>query len=60
MIIYYLTSNLDPYWTYADYSLYIYREKTLFKKTIQSISPPFKTRLLSAYKLPIVLYYLTF
>ena len=34
IIIYYLTSNSDPYWAYADYSLFIYREKTLFKKTL--------------------------
>jgi len=33
IIIYYLTSDLDPCWAHADYSLYIYREKTLFKKT---------------------------
>ena len=25
-------SDLDPYWAYVDYSLFIYREKTLFKK----------------------------
>jgi hypothetical protein len=33
IIIHYLTSDSDPYWAYADYSLYIYREKTLFEKT---------------------------
>jgi len=34
IIIHCLISDLDPYWAYADYSLYIYREKTLFKKTV--------------------------
>ena len=34
IIIYYLTSDSDPYQAYADYSLYTYREKTLFKKTL--------------------------
>jgi len=34
IIIYYLTSDLDPFWAYADYSLFIYREKTPFKKTL--------------------------
>ena len=33
IIIYCLTSDSDPYWAYTDYSLYTYREKTLFKKT---------------------------
>ena len=33
IIIYYLMSNLDPYQAYTDYSLYTYKEKTLFKKT---------------------------
>ena len=28
IIIYYLMSDLDPYWAYIDYSLFIYREKT--------------------------------
>jgi len=34
IIIHCLTSDLDPYWAHADYSLYTYREKTLFKKTL--------------------------
>ena len=54
LIIHCLTSDSDPYWAHTDYSLFIYREKTLW-----SISPPFRTCLLSAYELPIVLYYLT-
>jgi hypothetical protein len=33
IIIHCLMSDSDPYWAHADYSLYIYREKTLFKKT---------------------------
>jgi len=33
IIIYCLTSDSDPCWAHADYSLYTYREKTLFKKT---------------------------
>jgi len=33
IIIHCLTSNLDPCWAHTDYSLYTYREKTLFKKT---------------------------
>ena len=33
IIIHCLTSDSDPYWAYADYSLFIYREKTPFKKT---------------------------
>jgi len=34
IIIYCLTSDLDPYWAYMDYSLYTCREKALFKKTL--------------------------
>jgi len=34
IIIHYLTSDSDPYWAHTDYSLYTYREKTLFKKTL--------------------------
>jgi len=34
IIIYYLMSDLDPYWAYADYSLYIYGEKTLFCRLV--------------------------
>ena len=34
IIIHYLTSDLDPCWAHTDYSLYTYREKTLFKKTL--------------------------
>ena len=45
IIIHCLTSDLDPYWAHADYSLYTYREKTLLKKTPWSISLPFGTRL---------------
>ena len=42
-------SNLDPYWAHVDYSLYIYREKTLLRKP-RDPSP----RLLGlAYKAPI-------
>jgi len=33
IIIYCLTSDLDPCWAHADYFLYICGEKTLFKKT---------------------------
>jgi hypothetical protein len=33
IIIYCLTSDSDPYWAHADYSLYTCGEKTLFKKT---------------------------
>jgi len=33
IIIHCLTSDLDPCWAYANYSLYICRKKTLFKKT---------------------------
>ena len=32
-------SNLDPYWAYADYSLFIYKEKTLFKKMRNPYNP---------------------
>jgi len=34
IIIYCLISDSDPCWAHADYSLYTYREKTLFKKTL--------------------------
>ena len=34
IIIHCLMSDLDPYWAHADYSLYIYGEKTLYKKTL--------------------------
>jgi hypothetical protein len=33
IIIFCLMSDMDPYWAYADYSLYIYGEKTLIEKT---------------------------
>ena len=32
IIIYYLTSDSDPHWAYADYSLFICGEKTQPKK----------------------------
>ena len=32
IIIYCLTSDSDPYWAHADYSLYTYGEKTLLRK----------------------------
>jgi len=32
-------SDLDPYWAHADYSLFIYREKTLFKKMRKPYNP---------------------
>jgi hypothetical protein len=33
IVIFGLMSDTDPYWAYADYSLYIYGEKTLIEKT---------------------------
>ena len=33
IIIHCLTSDSDPYWAHADYSLYTCGEKTLFEKT---------------------------
>jgi hypothetical protein len=32
-------SDLNPYWAYADYSLFIYREKTQFKKKLDLRKP---------------------
>jgi hypothetical protein len=32
-------SNLDPYWAYTDYSLFIYREKTQLKKKLNLRKP---------------------
>jgi len=34
IIILCLTSDLDPYWAHADYSLFTYREKTQLKKDL--------------------------
>ena len=38
-IIHCLTSDSDPYWAHADYSLFIYREKTLLKRKPRNPSP---------------------
>ena len=32
-------SDSDPYWAHMDYSLYIYREKTLFQRKPRELSP---------------------
>jgi hypothetical protein len=32
-------SDLDPYWAYMDYSLFIYGEKTQFKKKLNLKKP---------------------
>jgi hypothetical protein len=32
-------SDLDPYWAHADYSLFIYREKTQLKKKLNLRKP---------------------
>ena len=44
-------SDLDPYWAHADYSLFTYREKTLFKK-IRKPRNPSPCLLGLAYKAP--------
>jgi len=45
-------SDSDPYWAHADYSLFTYGEKTLFKKIRKPHNP--SPRLLGlAYKAPI-------
>src|SRR6266567_7521627 len=48
IIILCLTSDSDPCWAHADYSLYICREKTLLEKNPVICLPAFRTRLLSA------------
>jgi len=60
IIIHCLTSDSDPCWAHADYSLYTCGEKTLFEKTPWSVSPPFRARLRVACESLVVLYYLTF
>ena len=64
IIIHCLTSDSDPYWAHADYSLCTCGEKTLFEKTPWSISPPFGTHLQGAWEAPAshlwCSYYLTF
>ena len=44
-----LTSDSDPYWAYVDYSLYIYREKTLVRENPVNYFPAFGTYLFSTY-----------
>ena len=40
IIILCLTPDSDPYWAYADYSLYTCGEKTLLEKTLWTVSLP--------------------
>ena len=53
IIILCLTSDSDPYWAHADYSLYIYKEKTLVRENPINCLPAFKTCLLSTCLAPI-------
>ena len=45
-------SDLDSYWAHADYSLYIYREKTLIRENPVNHLAAFRTCLLSTYLAP--------
>src|SRR6266550_5495172 len=47
-----LTSDSDPYWAHADYSLYTCREKTLVRENLMNRLPAFGTCLLGAYLAP--------
>src|SRR6266702_8858053 len=46
-------SDSDPYWAHADYSLYIYREKTHVRENPVNRLPAFGTCLLGAYLAPV-------
>src|SRR6266702_6743295 len=47
-----LTSDSDPYWAHADYSLYICGEKTLVRENPMNRLSAFGTCLLSTYLAP--------
>ena len=66
IIFYYLTSDSDPYWAHADYSIYVGRK--LYLKKPHNPSPYLlglayrapARRLRGACESSVVLYYLTF